>query len=72
MSGIEFTAPYDIHILLMICLFVGTLSLTEEKCLAQGHNTMPLVRLEQSQAEHTTTEPLRSSVNIFGISVLCL
>ena len=33
-------------------------------CLAQGHNTVTLVRLEpaapQSQVKHTTTEPLRS------------
>ena len=40
-------------------------------CLAQGHNTVPPVRLEpaipQSQVKHSTTEPLCSLVH-----VLCL
>ena len=38
------------------------------KCLAQGHNTVPLVRLEivlsQSLVENYTTEPLCSFCNI--------
>ena len=37
-------------------------------CLAQGHNTVTLVRLEpaapQSQIKHSTTEPLLSLKNI--------
>ena len=36
------------------------------KCLAQGHNTIPVVRLEPatplSQVEQSTTEPLHSPI----------
>ena len=43
-------------------------------CLAQGHNAVPLVRLEpttpQSRVMHSTTEPLRSQESILITSKL--
>ena len=37
-------------------------------CLAQGHNALMLVRLEpvalKSRVKHSTTEPLRSPLNL--------
>ena len=42
--------------------------LSKDKCLAQGHNPVPLVRLEpaipRSQVKHSTTEPLRPSIMV--------
>ena len=42
------------------------------KCLAQGHNTVPLERLKpatpQSQVKHSTTEPLQSSFMNYSVN----
>ena len=47
------------------CFLVCTSAKKRIKCLAQGHNTVPPVRLEPatplSQVVHSTTESLRSS-----------
>ena len=54
----------------------GTSSKRGLMCLAQGHNTVILVRLEpatrRSQVKHSTTEPLHSLVVYKGEGLVCV
>ena len=58
--------PISIFSVMLGRVFLGwTRTKQKIKCLAQGHNAVPLVRLEpatpQSRVKHSTTEPPRSS-----------